>query len=289
MSNSEKISAYLENELSSAERVSFEKELANNSELKHEFDLQKSIIEGIKYARKQELKTMLNNVPVGGAGVSGTLTFGKIASAIAILGVISYGVYHFTTTDENLMPAKKYDEEVIIQPSVEPETKESIQENIAENTTDKNIVEQTQPTPDEPIVVDNKDEVTIDDKEPEINKPSAAPMFETGNTDSLEAPTDNIVGNIEGNASSVDVEIDNSKKKYSFHYQFKGTKLHLYGDFDKDLYEILEFKTRSEKSLFLYYKENFYPLNKEKSRITELKPVKEDTLIEKLNKLVDIN
>jgi len=289
MSNSEKISAYLENELNSEEMASFEKELAHNSELKNEFDFQKSIVEGIKNARKQELKAMLDNVPVGGAGVAGTITFGKVASVIAVLGLISYGVYHFTTPEEQLMPTKTYNEEIALKPSEELNDNEGSEVDLQasqepkEETTKEEVNTTEIPevnTSNDPIE-ETKDEI------PEINRPSAAPMFETSEADSLEAPTDNIVNGINGRSSTVDVEIDNSKRKFSFHYQFINQKLHLYGNFNKDLYELLEFKTRSKKTLFLYYKDEFYPLDKTQYKITKLERVKEGSLIEKLEKLVD--
>ncbi len=287
MSNLEKISAYLENDMSVVERQEFEQAVANDPELKQELELQSDIIEGIRDARRSELKAIMDNVPVGGSmGIGGSITFGKLASGIAILGLLSLGAYYLIDGNDTaeFMPPKSNSN--IELPETEEET---VTESEVEDKKDNN---------EEPVVKPNRvaertntasvDKNSNEIVEPEINRPTAAPIFETSESDSLEAPTNEIVDNIEGNLTSLDVEIDNTKKKYSFHYQFNRGKLFLYGDFDKELYEILEFKTKSDKTLFLYYEGKFYPLNKQQVKIVELKPVKERTLIEKLEKVVDI-
>lgn len=291
MSNIEKISAYLENEMSVEERHEFEQAVANDPELKSELDLQKDIIEGIKNERISELKAIMNNVPVGGSlGVGGTITFGKLASGIAILGLITLGAYYYfgSETDE-FMPPKAI-ESIELAEDHEGDIDED-QATTAIESEDSETTEQSDNTLATAEPSKKTSASSTDNKvtEPEINRPSAAPLFETSESDSLEAPTNEIVDNIERNLTSLDVEIDNTKKKYSFHYQFNGGKLFLYGDFDKELYEILEFKSKYDKTLFLYYEGKFYPLNKKQVKIIELKPVKERSLIEKLEKVVEID
>ncbi|MEP2772316.1 MAG: hypothetical protein ABJH05_09210 [Fulvivirga sp.] len=290
MSNLEKISAYLENDMSVVERQEFEQAVAKDPELKQELDLQRDIIEGIRDARRSELKAIMDNVPIGGSmGIGGSITFGKLASGIAIVGLLSLGAYYLIDDNDSseFMPPKSNTNIDIpeidnnLASTNEIESKSEVDDN--EGLTEVAEPNKTETKTSEPVATNNNE--TAD---PEINRPTAAPIFETSESDSLEAPTNEIVDNIEGNLTSLDVEIDNTKKKYSFHYQFNRGKLFLYGDFDRELYEILEFKTKSDKTLFLYYEGKFYPLNKQQVKIVELKPVKERTLIEKLEKVVDI-
>jgi hypothetical protein len=81
---------------------------------------------------------------------------------------------------------------------------------------------------------------------------------------------------------SVVVEIDSDNKKYNFHYQFKDGKLLLYGPFEKDVYEIMEFFNGEKRTLFLYYNEHYYLL---KDNSTSLKPLNAIQDAELLNKL----
>ncbi|MTI19721.1 hypothetical protein E1176_01675, partial [Fulvivirga sp. RKSG066] len=247
MSNIEKISAYLEDEMSLAQRQQFETELTKDPELLNEFNFQKDIIEGIKEARRVELKQMLDNVPVGGAGAGGAIMFGKIASAVAVLGILALGIYYFSLREDSAEPAVTQEEiaEVPLETESTPEVDEVENEaepivEVPSNTEVKPTEPESKPALDEVKETETKEKVAA---QPEIKKPSAAPIFETSETDSLEAPTNTIVERIDENVSSLDVEIDNTNKKYAFHYKFTKGKLFLFGEFDKGLYEIIEFKT----------------------------------------------
>lgn len=291
MSNTEKISAYLDNEMSASERIQFEQQLVDDPALKREFDLQNEVIEGIKEARKQELKAMLNQIPVPG-GTFGTITFGKIASGIAIIGALAIGIYYISTKDEDKVIQETVEEPIKVKPEVTEEkvdqdlnTEQIVDNEASEEKSDALIQEENSREParvkSEPI-----DKTKSENKQPEIKRPSAAPVFESSDSDSLEAPTDAIVKNASGNITSLDVKVESDHNKYDFHYQFNRGKLHLYGDFDKELYQILEFKTKAEKALFLYYDGKFYPLNKNQVRIVELTPVTDKSLNEKLNAII---
>jgi hypothetical protein len=81
---------------------------------------------------------------------------------------------------------------------------------------------------------------------------------------------------------SITVETDSSNKKYTFHYQFREGKLFLYGSFEKNLYEILEFFTENKRTMFLFYKNNYYLLNEENEKIRPLSPINDPALLKKL-------
>lgn len=287
MSNTDLINAYFGNEMSDMERQEFEARLQNDPELKREFNFEKEIVDAIKEARRVELKSMLDKVPVGG-GASSTVTTGKVLTALAVTVLVGLGIYLVWPEDQQPVEQKQItltepaeDAEIVIEPEVE-ET-EPVKEEVKEETTPETT---TEPQPEEVITEEKavtSEPVTV---KPEINRPDIAPTFETSEemTDSLEAPGSNMASSNYEDHASLDVEIDNTNKNFSFHYQFKSGKLFLYGSFDKGLYEILEINSRGEKTLFLYYKDKFYPLNTNQVKIVPLDPVKDSSLIEKLKK-----
>ncbi len=87
--------------------------------------------------------------------------------------------------------------------------------------------------------------------------------------------------------SKIEISTDNSQRKYSFHYKLTDNKLRLYGDFDKSIYEILEFNTASEKQLYLYYAGHYYPIEKQKEGIKPLKRIKDKYTIDSLSIIKD--
>ena len=74
MKHINKVEAYFDNTLGEAEKQDFFKEIESNPELKSEFDFQNEIINGIKEARKAELKAMLNKVKVSIAPINNSST-----------------------------------------------------------------------------------------------------------------------------------------------------------------------------------------------------------------------
>ena len=71
-------------------------------------------------------------------------------------------------------------------------------------------------------------------------------------------------------------------KKYIFHYVFRDSKLVLYGAFEKNLYEILEFIGDEKRTVVLYYKANYYLLDIAKVQPTKLTPIRDRRLLKKL-------
>ncbi|UII30507.1 hypothetical protein LVD17_19635 [Fulvivirga ulvae] len=289
MSNLELIDAYFGNELTEAEMQAFEKRLQQEPELTKEFEFQKDIVDAIKTERAAELKAMLDKVPVGG-GTSGTFTMGKILSTAAVVGMAVLGIYYFWPAEE--APVETTPKTDVTTTPAEDNQPEEIKPAIEEEEplVAKNKEEHKKPTQHatEKVI---EGEAETDKKsptiaKPEINKPDPVPTFDTQDdlNDSLEAPGGNLITKPDEDHSTLDVEIDNTHKNFSFHYQFKSGKLYLYGSFDKGLYEILEINSKAGKTLFLYYKDKFYPLRTNQFKIVPLEPVKESTLIEKLEK-----
>ncbi len=289
MSNYNLIDAYLDNELSMEEKLSFEQQLSKDPGLRQELSLQQELIEGIREARKMELKAMLDAVAVGGSGMGNSISVGKFIAGIVLVGVVTWGVFYFTeqapereyvpvaeNTSESLEDMLKVQqEETAVEEEAQPaEGEEPVQQQIAV---------QAEAMKDEQPVAETSNEVPAI-SQPDIRKPETIAAFEGGEeaVDSLHAPGSTRVEKKESSMSTIDVKVDNTKKKYTFHYQLKGGKLFLYGDFSSGLYEILEFNTNEGKSLFLYFKGKYYALDDNRERIVKLEPVRGRSLIEKL-------
>jgi hypothetical protein len=56
----------------------------------------------------------------------------------------------------------------------------------------------------------------------------------------------------------------------------------LYGAFEKNLYEILEFFTGENRTIFLYYKNSYYLLKPNGGKVSPLVPVNDPALLKKL-------
>lgn len=282
MSNNDLINSYFEGAMTEVEKQDFLNLVSTDPLLKKEFDFQHEVIEGLKNARIAELKARLDNVAVGG-GYSGS-----IISKVALVGgvaLVAGLAFYFSqsSTDTIEVAPKEVVEDVSNLISEQPEQEDGVSEESS------NTLAEEPKTEEEPIHITSRKPAKKE--EVEINKPQLVEpldLTEEGDED-LEAPEAVLNEKSETGNPVIDVEIDNSKKKYSFHYQLKDGRLFLYGTFDKGLYEILEFNTSKGKTLYLYYKDNYYGLSKTQSEITPLSEVKDAALLNKLEQVrIDI-
>ena len=277
MSNFELIDDYLTNRLGEGEKATFEQRLESDPALQADVELQKHILDGVKKARAIELKTMLNNVPVGG-GFSSGLSAGKIAAGIVAAGIVATSLYFY------LKPAGTPTSKpaIISKNQTEPQTSTAKAKEITP-------LEQPEPVTEHPVTTDPQKSKAKSLKKKESSKPGTTPLSKIEVVD----PSDELVDNsskevaaVKGQKSSVTtshiaVETTSTNKKYNFHYQFNSGKLILYGPFDKSLYEILEIHG-DQHTVFLFYKENYYLLDAKQNRIVELEPIRDLTLLKKL-------
>jgi hypothetical protein len=278
MSNLESIENYLTNKLSEQEKNAFEQQMLADPALKADLDLQKHIVEGVRRARATELKAMLSNVPVPTGGTLTQLALGKIAAGVVAVGVIGTSLYFYLNSEEKQTPS--------------PTNSTVIEEKLPASKQEKEIEtpkteSQPESSPVSTIPADQKPE-SIDKKVPEkIKNAPAQPKIEVidpsdelvDNPSKEEVVTDHKKSDIV--ASHIAVDTDDSNRKYSFHYQFSNSKLVLYGSFDKSLYEILEINGQT-KTVFLFYKGNYYLLDEKQNHVTPLEPIKEGNLLRKL-------
>jgi DNA-directed RNA polymerase subunit H (RpoH/RPB5) len=272
MNNFELIDDYLTDRLGPQEKEAFESKLASDLSFKADVDLQKSILESIKKVRAAELKAMLQKIPVGGAA-SFDFSALRMAAGIVAAGLLltALAFYFKNGTTSNLTTSI---EDSVIK-KIDSNDFEPLEEPVA------------------PIVKDNDNKVTekpsvkVSESEAITGTKEKLPKIEAADptTEMIDDSKKEIKKEINKSqtaSSTVEVDVDSTSKKYSFHYQFVSGKLMLYGPFDKSLYEIIEING-TKHSVFMFYKDNYYSLNDQQSAITMLEPIKDKALVAKLS------
>ena len=278
---------YAGNRLNPEDRAAFEKQLESDAELKNELSLQREIIEGVRTARKAELKKMLNDVPLSSIPSEGMSTALKIGLWVVAAGLVTSSVYFYFNREEN----------TIAQPPVANEIKEESTENdvvtepavTAESNQDEQAA-QEQPVQPQPKASEKQADNTPTPKasstekveEQQAVEPSTRDVFDPSQDaeNAEQAAADENGPKISTKSSiAVVTEVD---KRYNFHYQFRDNKLFLYGSFEKNFYEIMEFFSNNKRTMFLYYKDNYYLLNDADEKVKPLAPINDAALLKKL-------
>lgn len=261
---------YLSNRMKGQEREQFEQRLTQDPSLHKEYIFQKQVFESLRHARMQELKQMLNNTPVSPGGNS---QFLKIASAVFVAGVVGVTAYF-----------------VVTKPAVE-------EEQYITDTTSSVITEEKIPAErDETRIPDKREPIKVTEEDKNEEKPEAKPLQEepTSSPITVFDPTDELTEStveepkaVQNKSNlkegpSITVETDSNNRKYDFHYQFTKGKLVLYGKFERNLYEILEFFSNNEHTRFLYYRDKYYLLDDEDGQVKSLVSITDPELLKKL-------
>lgn len=276
---------YLGNRMDEKSRAAFEQQINADEGLRAEMDMQQQMISGIKNARIAELKSMLMNVPIPAAQTTGIAAGAKIALGVAIAGLIATGIYLYVDHDSQEIVVPRTDS--VITPEADQTDQEPVR---TETPAEQQSTETTHE--DSPVV--SSQESSSEGKPvapPKPGKKATTPAA-TQKIDvydpSAEMEDNNSQVTEELNHSaasavpSIVIEIDSDNKKYKFHYQFKGGKLFLYGPFENNVYEIMEFINEEKRTIFLYYNDNYYLL---KDNNTSLKPLNSIQDADLLNKL----
>lgn len=262
----ELLDEYITHQLSGEEKAAFEERLAQDPALQQEYKFQESVAQGLRTARAAELKTMLNNIAIPTLPTAGTSVMVKVMVGVLMSGLVMVVGYLFlfdqhtpiqVTSDitSEVNPAKPEEQPTPAPPTTAP----------AETTPAKETPAQQQQTIT-PVQKPAMEVYNPTEDQEEAPASSGSPAEQrTGKTPSMP------VHNITDNAS------------YNFHYQFKDGQLYLYGPFEKNLYEIMEFFADSRHTMFLRYQEHYYLLQDNGDKIKALTPVQDQALIQKLN------
>jgi hypothetical protein len=277
---------YLANRLSGADKTAFEQKLEADPELKSEYQVQRQLVEGIKGARMAELKSLLNNIPVTGVSGGETLSFTKIASFILLAGVIATGIYFLFFQEEKPVTAENIETVTETEPEIEdsePVTSAEQPSEIEQEAVQKEeetTEEIAQPVEKKGERIQKPDNVKPEQEtaQPKLEVFDPTKELENGKADKAESELNSAaVTN-----PTIVVETDATNKRYNFHYHFKDEKLFLYGPFEKNLYEILEFFSDNKRTVFLFFRDDYYLLDEAQSKVTALKPITDTTLLKKL-------
>jgi hypothetical protein len=273
---------YLSNKLSANEKVAFEEALQKDASLNKAYLSQRRVVEGIKQARVAQLKQMLNNVPVSSIPQGGTSPLAQAGAWILVAGLVGTGLYFYFRDDAKEVTP------ITTQEVTTPAPEKIQEQDASRNQTDladtqatskpKTEVKAQPAASDQPAATDTQ---KVEDK---AITPGARDVFdpsEDSKSSNVPAATSDNVKSSTAVTPSIAMEtIANSK--FHFDYQFKENKLFLYGVFEKNLYEIMEFFSNNKRTMFLYYKDNYYLLNEEDDKVKPLTPITDAALLKKL-------
>ncbi|MBT1706134.1 hypothetical protein [Chryseosolibacter indicus] len=279
---------YLTNRLNAEDKVNFEQKLKSDPQLNSEYNLQQHLVKAIKAKRIAELKSLLNNTPIPPAN-PGTSAIAKFALGTFVAGAVATGVYLYQNNKNS------ENQTTVTAPDQTEEARDTANESVTETTP---ATESTETEQSSNPVVENTPTVTPEKNKTKVNTKTDSnastknrkPVLDifdpssenTGESNSADIRDESVIGGELKDGPSVAVEVDEANKKYPFHYQFKDGKLFLYGPFEKNLYEIMEFFAEEKRTLFLYYKDGYYLLKEEDNKIKPLTEITDQSLIQKL-------
>ena len=272
----ELLDAYLANRMPVEERAAFEQKIASEPALQKELTLQQTIVESVRKARAAELKAMLNNVPVSPIGT--TTLVSKVAIGIAVTALVGTTLYFMLSegtktesTSETQTPPTELPTTPPAEKPVESEPLIATEEDKKETTkSNTNTTKKTKKNTQNPVVVDPKIDVFDPTAEMEDDN--------TTEGDLLSEDDEMTTGK-----STILVDIDSTSRRHTFHYKLEQDQLTLYGPFERNLFELLEFFSEEKRTAFLYYKKSYYYI-KDADKATALVPVQDPALLNKLRK-----
>ena len=279
---------YAGNRLNPEDRAAFEKQLESDAELKNELSLQREIIEGVRTARRAELKKMLNDVPLSSIPREGMSTALKIGLWVVVAGVITSSLYFYFNREDNTIAQPPQANEIREESTESPVV---VQPDVSSGAAQNEQPVEEQPVQAQPKASEKQAEKTTSPKastpqttteDQKAVEPSSLDVFDPSqDAETTEVPKADEIGPKVSTKSSIAVvtEVD---KRYNFHYQFRDNKLFLYGSFEKNFYEIMEFFSNNKRTMFLYYKDNYYLLNDADEKVKPLAPINDAALLKKL-------
>ncbi len=279
MDNYNKLEAYFNNELTAAEEEQFLHEVENNAELRAEYNFQQEVVNGIKEARKAELKAMLDQVPVAGIGTASTGVIKALVTGASALLIGTIAWYYFNTPQSPKATLQSTTSHTVQNEPFQPSPAEKMVTK-PENNEVAELEKTKSPaaTKKEPTHIRAPKVIT-----PQLPTPAEDIKNEAFATNELDVPSS--AGNNSINLNSkINVEVK-LRKKYNFHYQYNKANLVLYGEFEDGLFEILEVNKEQGKEIYLFFDNNYYFLSNHTGNITPLKPIKDKALIAKLTAL----
>ncbi len=281
----ELIDAYLRNELGSEETEAFESQLAGDPSLQEELGFQQQVIKGLGEFRKAELKSRLTAINITtpwwevGQFINPGLV--KLTGALVTATFIGTGIYYFSNQDNNpeleYMPTV-FEEDLLSNNSEDVsfyvENSSGIPQATAiEKIEDTHVIvtSESEETPAEDEIVyvestggsssktDNSSE-PAGDFVPEVDLPNPGDGSEENQFKSESAKIP-LASNADIITAREQIDIKTSQRNNDdIKYKYYEGKLHLYGNFKDNPYEILEINSSRSKQVYLYHNSRYYKL-----------------------------
>ncbi|MCG8476422.1 MAG: hypothetical protein MI784_13220 [Cytophagales bacterium] len=277
--HAEEIEDFILGKLDPSRTYQIRLEMETNSLLRDEIDFQKDIIQSIQDNRFAELKALLEATPVPSISPD-TVTeefntsspdykdsYYKTswASMSASLLISSAALYFQSQTTVNTFPT--------LRPNGISATFDLDKLKLEPMTTVEITKMPILSEPEPPALVLPKN----------INKPSF-----TGTEDEsgvlVQEEADIFEDTSAGYSNQLDV-VTKKSEQYPFHYQFNGSRLHLFGDFTENPYMLYG---NAANGLYLYFENNFYQLETDKTTPTPLKKLSNKQAL-KLSKIFEVD
>lgn len=275
MKDFNKISDFIDGTLSSAEQAEFEQSITSDPKLKAEVNRQQMLVEGIKAARHNQLKTRLAAIPVT-AGIAMRTKIAVGVAAVFTAGLTFFGhqeltkapVNTNTTTTEQTIEAPQRTvviktipntapisskEEVLIPEKPVTEASKAVSTVNTKTNTDKNS---NDVSPDMIFTPSFDENQNVGVQKSNGSKPNEVFSNEKAVTKTMILP-----------------KIEESK---TLQYLYYNDKLTLFGDFSAEEYLVLDY--RHINKVFLYFNDSFYEL-----RVGKRKSSLKSSLVTDLN------
>lgn len=286
------IDSLLSGKLSSSEEIDALKAINVDPALKAEYQFQADVVEGIKNARKAELKARLNTINVDPSliGIISSSSYFKYAASFLVASSITIGAYLLYTSFSKpelltyATPKTNYISLNGVAPKSLPSTITPIldlgQSDKTLSASTKSITYSNSPKKEESKLETKKKLIIA----PNINNVKIVDSF---SDDAIVSPSLESLPYLTNNNSfpkttSVENVLDS---KYDFHYQYSGSKLYLYGDFKGIPYEIIEVHGKSGRTTYLKHESTYYGISDSKDKIKPLVAITDTVLIAEIETL----
>ena len=280
----EKIDQYLLDQLNPAEKAKFEQLIAGDSLLKSEVALQQSVVVALGNTSAIQLKSRLQKIPVSMASTGNALRLKWIGAAA--ITTVAAGLIIFLLTGQEKTDG-----------SSESATRQQISSTESKETAAVAAEQTIATATDNPTTAVVEQKATEKKHKSRTSAPAATELkafdnsanfndTETGNVstpnaDNSSAPANTLYTETNNKLSNLSVNVDTSNPKDKS-YQFTGSKLTLFGDFNNKPYELLELNNKGQKNLFLSYNNEYYELIWGQMKKTPLKKVSHKETLDKL-------
>ena len=279
------LDGYFEGTLSPTEESALMKRLTTDADLKSEFEFQNDIINTIKDTRRFELKNRLDNIQI--KWYHNISNSWKVAATATVITVSTLTAYYLIDRQEDLK--NRIDlaqQEMIIEDSTPDLVGIPHMPDIQATEESTDVAK----SPSGPVLEAKNTNITTDqaeistERKVDILAPDVIEDFDEVDDIDMENISNGDINTINPTREDMNSSVEIRSiihKKYTFHYNFSGGMLTLYGNFEDIPYEILEINSVSGKSFYLKYKDQFYNIVNT-TQITPLKPVTNETLINEL-------